>query len=258
MTTTRWSDLGPARASLRDLPAFFPDQIWGERLSDDQQALGQNLGSKLMAIVKQIEERARDANALALILTGSTARGRRTEVSDLDFHVIGDQRLDLTVVPVDIEIYRDEKRRFGEKLEEGDDFAHWSVRFGRIVFDREGLIREAAEEVAGRDLWPDPDRKMRQASEALRWAEEFADSGDYGPTLEYSRTALSLVARGLLLQDDVFPLSRDEIPAQLRDRGFDVLAVDLQRTIYSRPEVAELQEALKRASQPVRSSLVAV
>jgi hypothetical protein len=258
MTTTRWSDLSPARASLRDLPVFFPDQIWGERLSDDQQALGQNLSSDLMAIVKQIEERARDANALALILTGSTARRRRTEVSDLDFHVIGNERLDHAVLPVDIEIYRDEKRRFGEKLEDGDDFAHWSVRFGRIVFDRGGVIREAAEEVAGRDLWPDPDRKMRQASEALRWAEEFADSGDYGPTLEYSRTALSLVARGLLLQDDVFPLSRDEIPTQLRDRGFDVLAADLQRTIHTRPEVAELQEALKRARHPARSSLVAV
>jgi hypothetical protein len=252
MTPTRWSDLGPTRASLRDLPVFFPDQIWGERLSDDRKALGQNLSGDLMAIVKQIEERARDANALALILTGSTARGHRTEVSDLDFHVIGDERLDHAVLPVDIEIYRDEKRRFGEKLKDGDDFAHWSVRFGRIVFDRCGVIREAAEEVARRDLWPDPERKMRQATKALQWAEEFAHSGDYGPTLEYSRTALSLVARGLLLQDDVFPLSRGEIPAQLRDRGFDLLAADLQRAIRGRPEVIELQEALKRARQPVR------
>jgi phage tail protein X len=203
---------------IADLPDFFPDHIWGERLSDDQQALGRNLSGDLMAIVKQIEERARDANALALILAGSTALGRRTAVSDLDFHVIGDQRLDLTVLPVDIEIYRDAKRRFGEKLEEGDDFAHWSVRFGRIVFDRGGVIREAAEEVAGRDLWPDPDRKMRQAGEALR----------------------------------------DEIPAQLQERGFGVLADDLRATIHGRPDVIELQEALKRARQPKRSSLVAV
>jgi predicted nucleotidyltransferase len=256
MTTTRWSDLRPARSSIRDLPVLS-EQIWDERLSGDREQLKQNLSHELLAIVGQIEERARDANALALVLTGSTARGRRTEVSDLDFHVIGNERLDHAILPVDIEIYRDEKRRFAEKLEDGDDFAHWSVWWGSIIFDR-GVVREAAEEVARRDLWPDPDRKTRQASEALRWAEEFADSGDYGPTLEYSRMALSLVARGLLLRDDVFPLARDEIPAQLQERGFGVLADDLRSTIHERPDVRALRGALRRARDPKRSSLVAV
>jgi hypothetical protein len=68
-------------------------------------------------------------------LTGSTARGTRTVISDFDYHLGGSpieiddlsDELDLHVVTADL---------LDARLREGDDFSHWSLRFGRVVFDR--------------------------------------------------------------------------------------------------------------------------
>jgi hypothetical protein len=68
------------------------------------------------------------------MLTGSTARGTRTPISDLDYHLIRppiskddlSHELDLHVVsPDQLRIH----------LRDGDDFTQWSLRFGCVVFD---------------------------------------------------------------------------------------------------------------------------
>jgi hypothetical protein len=255
-TANRWRDLRPVKGGLTGF-RIDVDKIWEERLRFDRERLERNQTPDLAKITAEIETRARRANAQALVLTGSTARGRRTEVSDLDYHVIGDERIDLAILPAEIDLYRDERRRFKEKLEDGDDFALWSVWFGCVIFDS-GPFREAVEAVATGDFWPDPDRKIRQADELLGYAEAFVDSGDYPTMLEYSRTALSAVARWLLLSGGIFPLARDELSGQLRQIGFDGLAKDLRDTIHGRPSEAELSRALKRTraviERPVRAA----
>lgn len=252
----RWRDLRPVKGGLAGF-RIDDDEIWEERLRFDRERLRRNQSSDLAKITDEIEARAHRANAQALILTGSTARGRRTEVSDLDYHVIGDERIDLAILPAEIDLYRDERRRFKKKLEDGDDFAFWSVWFGCVVFDS-GPFREAVEAVAMGDFWPDPDRKIRQADELLGYAEAFVDSGDYPTMLEYSRTALSTVARWLLLSGGIFPLARDELSGQLRGIGFNGLAEDLRGTIYDRPSEVELSHALKRTrtliDRPLRAA----
>lgn len=190
--------------------------------------------------------RARSASAAAIVLSGSTARGRRTLVSDLDYHVIGISSLKVADLPADIDLYADEVDRFWTKLRDGDDFAHWSVWYGCVLFDS-GVMRAAAEYVAERDIWPDPERKLRQAHSALDFAEQMADSGDYAATLEQVRGTLSLVARWVLLSYDVFPLARDELAGQVEQLGFEGLAHALRRTIRERPGDEELRQAVAQA-----------
>jgi hypothetical protein len=243
--TRAWQQLAPQRGALARLAPGDPD-AWAERLRFDRQRAGSNQSAELAAITEVAMARARDAGAAAMVLSGSTARGRRTRVSDVDYHVIGATSLRVTDLPADIDLYADDVDRFWAKLRKGDDFAHWSVWYGCVLFDS-GVIREAATYVAEENAWPDPDRKLLQARNALDFAEQIAESSDYGAALEQTRGVLSLIARWMLLSSDVFPLARDELAGQLEQLGQARLAIDLQRSIRERPSPDDLQKALVHA-----------
>lgn len=240
-----WMQLAPQRGALALLRPAEPE-AWSERLRFDRERVTQHQSPELAAITEAVRKRAQSAGAAAIVLSGSTARGRRTAVSDLDYHVIGIPSLQVADLPEDIDLYADELNRFWAKLRDGDDFAHWSVWYGCVLFDS-GVMREAARYVAERDLWPDPERKLRQARGALDFAEKMVASGDYDAALEQVRGALSLTARWLLLSHDVFPLARDELPGQLEQLGHVDLARPLRRSIRGRPSVEDLCEAVSRA-----------
>jgi predicted nucleotidyltransferase len=240
--TTIWNRLVPQRGALALLdPA--DEEVWSDRLRFDRERASLHQSQELAAITEAVEERARSAGAAAVVLSGSTARGRRTSVSDLDYHVIGIPSLQVADLPEDIDLYADELNRFWAKLRDGDDFAHWSVWYGCVLFDS-GVMREAARYVADRDLWPDPERKFRQARAALDFAEKMLASGDYEAALEQVRGALSLTARWLLLSHDVFPLARDELPGQLEQLGRADLARPLRRSILEHPSAEDLRDAV--------------
>jgi hypothetical protein len=247
MTTTEqaWRQPVPRRGALGRL-APGGHGVWAERLDFDRKRAVRHQPGDLAAITAVVRERARAAGAAAVVLSGSTARGHRTRVSDLDYHVVGASSLQIADLPGDIDLYADEVDRFWSKLREGDDFAHWSVWYGCILFDT-GVMREAAAFLAERDAWPDPERKLRQAWGALDFASQIAESGDYGAALEQTRGALSLVARWVLLSNDVFPLARDEMPGQLDALGWVRLARDVRRSIRERPSVEDLGAAIANA-----------
>lgn len=243
--TPSWPQLPPLRGALAELKLDEPG-AWLARLQFDRERATRHQSVELAAITEEVQSRAGAAGAAAVVLSGSTARGQRTQVSDLDYHVIGTASLRVDDLPADIDLYADDVDRFWAKLREGDDFAHWSVWYGCVLFDS-GIMQVAAQWIAGHDAWPDSERKLRQARGALAFAEQMAASGDYGATLEQTRGALSLLARWLLLTNDVFPLARGELPAQLEQLGHVRLGGDLRRSIRGRPMVDELQAAINNA-----------
>jgi hypothetical protein len=92
---------------------------------------------------KTTTARTRDAGAEAIVLSGSTARDRRTRVSEVDFHVIGASSVRVADLPAGVDLYADDVNRFWSNLRRGDDFAHWSVwyqvesidlRIGQVVW----------------------------------------------------------------------------------------------------------------------------
>lgn len=98
--------------------------------------------SELAAITATVEARSRAVGARALILSGSTARARRTRVSDLDYHVIG-SRPNIGDPAQDIDLQCDDAETFMAKLRAGDDLVHWSVWYGCVLFD-DGVVQSAA------------------------------------------------------------------------------------------------------------------
>ena len=252
MTTTiarAWRVPPATRAGLAERGPI-DSELWDSRLRVDRaRALENSLNVEVRRIASVVEERSRALGAEAVVLTGSTARRRRTPVSDLDFHVIG-ARPQVDDLPADLDLLSDSSADFAEKLERGDDFAHWTVRYGCVLFDT-GVMREMTAHVASHVLWPDPERKLRQARRTLEFAEQLVESGDYAASLEQVRGALSLTARWWLLAHDVFPLARDELSEQLTGvgEGADqpVLARTLHDTIHQRPDSAALTAAIAQA-----------
>lgn len=237
-----WRQPRPVRHALSEWDVGDADR-WTERLRADRREAAANQTSQMASITATIEARSRDVGARAVLLSGSTARGRRTTVSDLDYHVIGPApRIDDLADEVDL--YSDSPNRFAAKLRAGDDFAHWSVWYGRVLFD-DGIVHEAARHLATRDGWPDPIRKLRQAQRALPFAERLVDSGDHSAALEQVRGVLSLTARWMLLAHDIFPLARDELSDQARDLGCFDLAAALDRSIHVVPQLDELATGLR-------------
>lgn len=217
--------------------------VWTDRLRFDPDRAARNQPSELAAITATVEARSRDVGARALILSGSTARARRTRVSDLDYHVIG-ARPEIGRPAEDIDLYCDDAETFIAKLRSGDDVVHWSVWYGCVLFD-DGVVQNAAAHVARHDWWPDATRKMRQAQSALKFTERIVDSGDREAALEQVRGILSLTGRWLLLAHDVFPLSRDELSDQVLDLGCFDLAAALHRSIHCKRELDELAAGVR-------------
>lgn len=243
--TKTWKTPAPERGALAGFGPGAVD-VWAARLHFDRERAARNQSPEIEAKTEAVRSRAQEAGAEALVLSGSTARGRRTRLSDLDFHVIGAASLPVSDLRGDVDLYADDVDRFWAKLRLGDDFAHWSVWYGCALFDS-GVLREAAAFVADHDAWPDPERKLDQARGALDFAERLVDSGDFGAALEQARTALSVAARWVLLSGDVFPLARDELAGQLEQLGRADLALDLRRSIWERPSLDDLRASLARA-----------
>jgi hypothetical protein len=127
-------------------------------------------------------DRAIATNAEALLLTGSTARGSRTSISDLDYHIIG-VTIPQEDLPADLDIHVVSPATFGIRLEEGDDFTQWSLRFGRVIFDN-GIARDSLRRIEQLGLWPDVRGKADQAITSLNIACAMVQSGDQDAAVE--------------------------------------------------------------------------
>ncbi len=192
----------------------------------------------LRALHETVVARARAAEAQALILTGSTARAARTPMSDLDYHLIGTP-IATDDLPGALDLHVLSAAALRARLHEGDDFVHWSLRFGRVVFDC-GIVSESVHLMREQQLWPDAARKLAQARKSLSLARAMIASGDKDAALEQACTALTLTARWRLLEERVFPLSRAELPAQLRESGHAGLATGLDVTIRRAASLQDL------------------
>jgi hypothetical protein len=225
----------------------FDDARWQARLAEDKQRLLDEIPQSLRVLHDTVTTRTLESGAEALLLTGSTARGTRTAISDCDYHLVGpsiktddlSDELDLHVVTAKL---------LDTRLREGDDFTHWSLRFGCVVFDK-GIVRESVRLIAEQRLWPDSARKEKQARKSLKIARAMVASGDRDAAVEQVRTSLTLAARWRLLEDRVFPLSRAELPGQLREVGYMKLAKGLAATISGMPSLEELAAYVEAAGR---------
>lgn len=164
-----------------------------------------------------------EATTSTVILVGSCARDITHDRSDIDILVIrsddhGDGcriRLDR---PGHIDLQQETRTRFLRRLEEGDDYPAWALRFGVPIRDPEGWWDEQVRAEKNNPHWPDWRLKIKQASRRLAVSVSLLDAGDTSAASEELMFATSQVARAILLRQGEFPLSRMELPSQLQGR----------------------------------------
>jgi hypothetical protein len=243
--------------SAQPLSAQLSHPGWTRRMREDRARAILNQTPEQRAITVTVMTRALELGAEGLALTGSTARRRRTIISDLDYHVIG-RRPDLSDLPGDIDVIATSAERLRSQLIEGDDFVQWTLRYGCILYDT-GVMREGVRLIVDEQLWPSSDRKLRAVADHRREVERLIAMGDRDAAQEQTRATLTTAARGLLLETGVFPLARSELPGQLKRAGYAPLAEALAGVIYEAPGLADLAAAVAlldvaRNTYPARSA----
>ena len=184
------------------------------------------------------------ADTATVVLIGSAARGAMNVRSDIDILVLddGERRIRLKS-PGDVHLQQYSRSRFLNRLEDGDDYPGWALRFGIPMRDPDGWwASQVAAEVAN-PHWPDWHPKVDHARKRMRVASELLDVGDVDAASEELMFAATHVARAALLKHGIFPLSRPELPYQLQDIE-PILAYFLERLITRNMNLAELRSGL--------------
>lgn len=177
--------------------------------------------------IKTLLRQADSRVSAAVVLVGSRSRQADGPKSDIDIVTIG---IDPPKpAPPRIQVIALSEVDLRHRLEDGDDFAQWALRLGSPLAGR-AYWRRLRDELLSGASWPDHERKLRHAAVRLEYAEELASMGDTNASAEELRFALSHLARAHLLRRRVFPLSRAELPDQLREIGDQELAEAIELT----------------------------
>jgi len=219
------------------------DVGWSTRLRADRRRATKLQTPSQRQATDTLLQRALALDAKAVALTGSTVRGRRTTISDLDLMIVG-QRPDLGGIQEDVDIYAASTKEFWERLLAGDDYIQWTLRFGCVLHD-DGILQAASRYIQENGLVPSAERKLIQAHRGLSLAWSVVESGDLEAAREQCRAALTTIARWLLITNGEFPLSRDELADQLLTLACFDLATALHRLIHDEPSSDELRTGLQ-------------
>jgi hypothetical protein len=228
--------------STRQLFEQLSDAGWARRMHEDRDRAERSQTPAQQAITATVMRRAIALGASGFALTGSTARKRRTAISDLDYHVIG-KRPDVSDLPGDVDVVATSAARFRSRLIEGDDYVQWTLRCGCILHDA-GPMRSGVRLIVDMDLWPNGKRKLDSLAMHRAEAERLIQMGDQSAAHEQLRAMLTTAARGLLLQARIFPLAREELPAQLERVGYVPLARALRHAIDRKLRMDEIKAGL--------------
>lgn len=188
-----------------------------------------------------------------VVLIGSFARGASTWKSDVDIVVITKriprERPD---APSIVELHFIDPADLRQRILGGDDFAQWIVRNGRLLHGPTAdWLR--FQDALDRAPWPRGDRKLEPARRHLARSVDLLEMGDLDASTDQGLRAADMLARRILLSARLWPLSRPELPSQLRSSGEHELAEALEvlgaRDITKHGLESALETVKKRASQ---------
>lgn len=157
------------------------------------------------------------ADAAIVVLVGSGARNTMNVRSDVDVLVLHDESHRIQFrCPGDVHVQQDNRSNFLKRLKDGDDYPSWALRFGIPISDPDGWWVKHVKAEMDNPHWPNWRPKVCYASKRMAMALELLEVGDIDAAAEELMFAASHVARAVLLQHGVFPLSRPELPSQLQ------------------------------------------
>lgn len=166
-----------------------------------------------------LKEATNNDNIIAVVAVGSAVRPS-VPSADLDLVVICREPANLRVKPpleIDLRTYRADQVQ--QEVAGGNDLLGWAVKFGRMLFQRDGYWNAVSELWHGRLPLPPPDVAAQRANEAFHRLTKVLELGDFDAAEEQALSYATHLARAELLRRNVYPASRPELPVQLRQIG---------------------------------------
>ena len=181
--------------------------------------------------IQLLAEAMDNDNIVAVVAVGSAVRPAVHSV-DLDLLVICKEPSTLhakSPLEIDLRTYRADQVH--QDVAQGNDILGWAVSFGRVLFQREGYWNSIVDSWRDRLPLPSPTVAAHRANEALHRLTKVLELGDFDAAEEQALSYATHLARAQLLRRKVYPASRPELPAQLRQIGAHEAADCLQRLI---------------------------
>ncbi len=196
-----------------------------------------------------------ESSMASAILIGSMARRMCSWRSDIDILILSQTRL--RVRAPRLHLQHETRSRFVRRLEQGDDYCAWALRFGRCLYDSDGWWEVLAEKEKRLPHWPRWQLKIERAARDAKRGMDLLACGDSAAAEEEFLYAAGHIARALLLKRGEIPLSRPELARQLDDvdSDFSRLLDDLLRGGLGRKA---LLDASRLIEIRLRSHAVAV
>ena len=192
-------------------------------------------------ILKELDSR-NVLNHATIVLVGSVARGTETKFSDIDLLIITQAKVAPWIPPAHIQLHFEPRDRFIERLKKGDYFPSWALHFGEVLYDSDGWWQTILADAKLKSIWPDWYAKILHAERRLKMAESVLETEDMDAAQEEYLFAATNLARAVLLRAFVFPLSRAELPQQLRSIGDKALASILESLISEELGIKKLRK----------------
>jgi hypothetical protein len=184
--------------------------------------------------IRAIEDLEANRNALAVVFFGSSVRPVPS-VGDLDLLIIFEgHEPELVEVPIEVDVRCYSADRVPELISKGHDLLGWAIRYGLLVYERDSYWSDLKAEWQDKLPFPSADIADERADRAASLLSKLRDIGDDDAASEQYLSVLTHRARSFLLRRGVFPISRPELPGQLREAGEIELATQLELTLLTR------------------------
>jgi hypothetical protein len=175
-----------------------------------------------------------DPSILAFVALGSAVRPVEA-AQDLDFLVVfRDSQPKLGPIPLDVDLRAYSADLVNDKIEAGHDLLGWALHFGVPICEQSSYWTDLSNDWKGRIPLPSAEKANERAARARRLVDELRAVGDWEAAAEQLVSCLTHQARARLVRVGVYPASRPELPAQLRDIGEHSLATELASALNDR------------------------
>lgn len=175
-----------------------------------------------------LEDASSNGSIVAIVAVGSSVR---PEVPSADLDLVMICRAPVTLKPkppleIDLRMY--EAANVDSEIARGNDLLGWAVKFGRVLFERDGYWSAILESWRDKLPLPAADDAVHRAKEAHRRLTSVLNIGDIDAARDLALSYATHLARYELLTRKVYPASRPELPTQLRAVGCPGLARSLE------------------------------
>jgi hypothetical protein len=180
---------------------------------------------------------------------GSAIRDRGHSRSDFDLLIVHRGKRPTLKAPVEVDIRYASVEKIGRLVAEGDEVVCWAMKFGLNLYDPIDCWEQARGQWTDKIPLPSQTEANRRAHQTLSRAKEMLDIGDESGASDLFLAALTQFARTVLIKNRIFPASRPELPAQLRELDCESpLAKLLEAAMFREWTLEDLKMAIDNFS----------